>query len=306
VKGLPAVAAAAAGMQVGAAIVASRFALDQTGPASLALWRYLIGLGCLLPALLLLRPEPRLAWRDVAPIAILGIMQFGMLIALLNYGLRTVPSARAALIFATLPLQTMLLGAVLGREKLTRAKTIGVLLTLAGVALAVGERATAAAAGSAAWLGELAVFASATLGALCSLLYQPYLRRYPTLSVSALAMFAAVAFLALAALPEGFFADLPPRFTPVGWAAVAFIGVGSGAGYYLWLWALRHASPTRVTIFLSLSPLTAAGLGAWLLGETLSALTVLGLISVVLGLWVAHWQAHPPPAAQTTPQGDPR
>ena len=45
-------AAAAVGVQVGAAIVATRFVIGQTGPASLALLRYAIGFLCLLPAVL--------------------------------------------------------------------------------------------------------------------------------------------------------------------------------------------------------------------------------------------------------------
>src|SRR5262249_5201380 len=46
---LPVLAAVATGVQVGSAMVATRFVVDQTGPASLALLRYAIGAGCLLP-----------------------------------------------------------------------------------------------------------------------------------------------------------------------------------------------------------------------------------------------------------------
>jgi len=137
------------------------------------------------------------------------------------------------------------------------------------------------------WAGELAVFLAALSGAVCSVLYRPYLRKYPTLPVSAFAMLASVGFLALLAAGEGFYDSLP-RFTPGGWLAVAFIGVGSGVGYYLWLWALGHAPATEVTMFLALSPMTAAGLGAWFLGEAISALALLGLACVALGLWLAH------------------
>jgi drug/metabolite transporter (DMT)-like permease len=84
----PALAAAATGVQVGSAMVATRFAVDQTGPASLALLRYVIGLCCLLPAVLLSTPGTRFERRDLPPIGLLGITQFGILIALLNYGLR--------------------------------------------------------------------------------------------------------------------------------------------------------------------------------------------------------------------------
>jgi len=43
-----------------------------------------------------------------------------------------------------------------------------------------------------------------------------------------------------------------------------------------------------VTVFLALSPLTAATLGAIVLGEHVSSLAGIGLVGVVLGLWLAH------------------
>jgi drug/metabolite transporter (DMT)-like permease len=229
----------------------------------------------------------RFARRDLLPIATLGITQFGILIALLNYALQFIPSARAALIFATLPLLTMLLAAGLGQERLTAAKSLGVLLTVVGVGCALGEKALLRGGAAAEWVGELAVFGSALCGAACSVFYRPYLRRYPTLPVSGLAMLASVGFLALLAAGEGFFGGMP-RFSAGGWLAVGFIGVNSGIGYYLWLWALNHTTPTRVTVFLALSPVTAALLGSLLLGESLSAMMLAGVACVVLGLWLAH------------------
>jgi drug/metabolite transporter (DMT)-like permease len=98
-----------------------------------------------------------------------------------------------------------------------------------------------------------------------------------------------VGFLAVLATSEGFFASRP-HFTAGGWTAVGFIGLASGIGYYLWPWALNHTTPTRVTVFLALSPITAVMLGALLLGESLSAAALLGLTSVVIGVSVAHRQ----------------
>ncbi len=289
---LAAAAAAATGVQVGSAMVATRVVVDQTGPTSLALLRYVIGFCCLLPVVWLSAGPVRFARRDVLPIALLGITQFGILIALLNYGLRFIPSARAALIFATFPLLTMVLAAALGHERLTLPKILGVLLTIAGVGVALGEKALQGG-GAQEWVGELAVFASALSGAVCSVLYRPYLRKYPALPVSAFAMLASVGFLAILAAGEGFFVS-PPHFTPGGWLAIVFIGLRSGVGYYLWLWALGHAPATQVTVFLALSPITAAGLGALFLGEAISAVSAVGLACVALGLWLSHWRAPAP------------
>ncbi|MCC7049143.1 MAG: DMT family transporter [Alphaproteobacteria bacterium] len=280
---MPIAAAAGTGIQVGLAIVATRYVIDQAGPASLALWRYAIGALCLLPVVSALRAWPRFRAADLLPIAVLGMVQFGLLIALLNFGLKTISSARGALILATFPLQTMLIAALLGRERLTAAKSLGVLLTILGVGAALGEKA---AGGNHGWIGEAAVFASAFCGALCSVLYRPYLQRYPALPVGAVAMLGSVAFLSIPAWGEGVFAA-PPHFTPGGWAAILFIGMSSAVGYFLWLWALARATPTRVTVFLALSPITAMLLGAALLGEPITPMGLLGVVLVALGLVVA-------------------
>ena len=284
---LAAGAAIIAAVLVGTGMVATRFVIDQSDPVSLALLRYLVGSLCLLPPVLI-SGWTRFERRDVLPIALLGIGQFGILIVLLNFGLQYIGAAPGALIFATIPLMTMMLAAALGHEALTPFKSAGVALTVVGVAFALGGKLALPAAAQGNWVGELAVFASALTGAICAVLYRPYLRRYPALQVSAFAMLASVAFLALLAAGQGVF-EAMPRFTPGGWLAVLFIGVSSGVGYYLWLWALQHATPTKVTVFMALSPITATALGALLLSERLSALFLLGLGCVALGLCLAHW-----------------
>jgi drug/metabolite transporter (DMT)-like permease len=283
--GLALLAAAATGVQVGAAMVATRFVVEETGPASLAMLRYAIGVLCLLP-FVAKAGRVKFAMRDLVPIAVLGILQFGVLIALLNWGLRTVPSARASVIFATFPLLTMVLAAMLGRERLAFTKAAGAALSVLGVALALLDKLGEPRGGDGEWQGALAVFAAAFCGAACSILYRPYLARYPTLPVSAVAMFASVLFLAILAAGEGFFAA-PPNFSEGGLWAILFIGVSSGIGYYLWLWALNNSTPTRVTVFLALSPVTATVLGALWLGETITPAIVAGVVSVGAGLWLA-------------------
>lgn len=277
-------AAAATGIQVGAALVATRFVVNDIGPASLAFLRYAVAVLCLISPLLM-SARTRFAPRDLVVVMALGIVQFGILIALLNLGLHFISSTRAALLFATFPLMTMVIAALLGREDLTGTKAAGVVLTIVGVAVALGERLLTESA-SGEWLGAVLVLTAALCGAVCSVLYRPYLARYPTLPVGFWAMLSSVGFLSGLAGMEGLFTE-PPRLDPKGWTVVICIGLSSGIAYVLWLWALKHASPTRVTVFLSLSPVTAALLGVWILGEPFTPGVLLGLAGVVGGLWLA-------------------
>lgn len=288
-------AAAATGVQVGAAIVASRFVVADVPPLTLALLRYSIGFFCLLPFLLkhfrhlaLSGRAPaamkNIAKKDWLAMAALGTGQFAVLIVLLNYGLQHIGAAQAALIFSLFPLLTLLLSSALGRERISPALLFGVLLSIAGVALSLWPKLQAPHAGR--WWGEAAVLASACVGALCSVLYRPYLQRYPTLAVSSFAMLVSVLFLSLLALQEYW----PARVLALSsqtWAVVGFIGVSSGIGYFWWLYALKHESPTRVTVFLALNPLTAALLGMLFLGEAPDRWSISAIFFIALGLWFA-------------------
>lgn len=277
-------AAAVTGVQVGAALVASRFVIFDIGPASLAFLRYAIAVLFLAP-FVIAGGRVRFAPRDLLAVMGLGIVQFGILIALLNLGLQFISSTRAALLFSTLPLMTMIAAAYLGRERLTGTKSAGVTLTVVGVAIALGERLITDS-GASDGLGALLVLAAALCGAVSSVFYRPYLSRYPTLPVGASAMLASVAFLAGPAGLEGLFTE-GARLDQRGWIVVLLIGLSSGIGYVLWLWALKNTTPTRVTVFLSLSPITASLLGALILDEPFTPGVVLGLAGVVSGLWLA-------------------
>ena len=283
-------AAALTGVQVGAAIVASRFVVAEVPPLTLALLRYAIGLACLLPFAMpyVVRRGSRTAARamvpDLLPMAVLGVVQFAAVIALLNYGLQHVGAGQAALIFSLFPLLTLLLSTALGHDRITPVLLSGVLLSIAGVALSLAPKLGGSHLGH--WWGELAVLASAVLGAACSVLYRPYLRRHAALPVSAWAMAASVAALAVLALSENWPARLP-ALSAQAWGVAAFIGLSSGAGYFLWLYALKHESPARVTVFLALNPVTAALLGALLLGEPLTPMVTFAVALIACGLALA-------------------
>ena len=277
-------AAALTGIQVGGAIVATRSIVHDIGPFSLGMLRYAMAVLVLLPFLWAYR-RVRIRGRDLIGLGILGAVQFGVLIALANISLQTISAGRGALLFATFPLMTMILAAAVGRERITLPKTVGVLLTIAGVGAVLGERLPFAPSGT-TWTGDLAMLGAALSGAVCSILTRPYLARYPTLPVGALAMFASVVALFPPSLGEGVGATLAVLPLPV-WLVIAGIGLSSGIGYTAWLYALKHASPTRVTVFLGLSPVTAALFGTLVLGEPLTPGMGIGMVCVLGGLWLA-------------------
>jgi drug/metabolite transporter (DMT)-like permease len=276
-----AIASSAAG---GAAAVATRYLIASADPFTLGAIRFGGGVICLLPLALLLRarwPE-RSDWPAVAG---LGFMFFAVFFVLYNVALSFTTVARGTLALSTLPLMTMLAGAVLGIEPLTARKTLGVLIAMGGVAAALSSGLASAPAG--AWRGDL-IMAGATL---CMALYnvwtRPFIQRSSALGfVTASMGVGAVALIIISAWQGG--GTMLARFSPGEWLAAAYLAAGGGAlAFFLWVYALRHASPTRVANTMTVNPIVAGLLAAAILGEPITLNVVVGLIAVCVGLFIA-------------------
>ena len=78
------------------------------------------------------------------------------------------------------------------------------------------------------------------------------------------------------------------EFTPQQWIAAAYLGAGGGAlAFFLWVYALQYASPTRVANTMTVNPIAAAVLAALLVGEPITIELVFGLLAVFAGIWLA-------------------
>lgn len=284
VRALAILAAAATGILVGAAMVSTRTVSTATSPVTLAFLRYLIGVAMLgIPVLLAHRT--RFAWRDAVAVAGLGILQFAVLIVLLNIALGSLSAATCALIFSTMPLVTLCLSVGLRRERFSLARLAGLLLAVAGVAVLLRATLQQETTAIDDWTALAALIGATLIGAVCSMLYRPYVQRYAALPTSALAMLAAVVFLLVLCLITG--QPLAPSLNTLQWANVAFIGLASGVGYFCWLWALSQLDASRVVAFQALGPITAAVIELVLSRALPSWVQWLSMILVIAGLRLA-------------------
>jgi drug/metabolite transporter (DMT)-like permease len=73
-----------------------------------------------------------------------------------------------------------------------------------------------------------------------------------------------------------------------GWVAALYLAAGGGAlAFFLWVFALQHASPTRVANTMTINPLVAGVLAALILGEPVTLNLAVGLLAVFAGIWIA-------------------
>jgi drug/metabolite transporter (DMT)-like permease len=284
----------------GSAAAITRYLVGNADPVTLAILRWGIGFACLLPVALLLRVRfpPR---RDWLAVAALGLCFFGLFFVLYNIAIGFTTAARASLGLATLPLHTMVVGALLGIEPLTTRKTIGVCVAVLGVVAALASGLSAAPSG--AWRGELIMTGAVMCMAFYNVWSRPFILRSSALGFLTVGMGAGAAALILVGSLTGNVAVLH-GFGARQWIAGVYLGVGGGAlAFILWVMALARATPTRVANTMTVNPIAAGLLATQLVGEPITLNLVLGLIAVFAGIWIATTQAGKPLATDVAGGG---
>jgi drug/metabolite transporter (DMT)-like permease len=282
----------------GTAAAVTRYLVGNADPITLAMLRWGIGFACVLPAALILRAR----WpqrRDWAGVAGLGLCFFGLFFVLYNMAVGYTTAARASLAVSTLPLQTMVVGALLGIEPLTARKAAGVGIAVLGVLAALASGLSAAPPG--AWRGELIMAGAMLCMAFYNVWSRPFIQRSSALGFLTLGMGTGAAALIVVCVATDRVAVLASFGAPQ-WIAAVYLGAAGGAlAFILWVMALQRASPTRVASTMTVNPVAAALLAAPLVGEPITPNLVIGLVAVFAGIWIATTQAATAPTRPQAP-----
>ena len=272
----------------GTAAAVTRYLVRGADPLTLAILRWGIGFLCVLPLAILkgVRWPQRIDWFGVVS---LGLCFFGVFFILYNIAVGFTTAARASLALSTLPLQTMLVGAFLGIEPLTKRKSLGVGVAVLGVLAALASGLGAAPSG--AWRGELIMTGAVLCMAFYNVWSRPFIRRSSALGFLTVGMGSGAIALVLLGVVTGRLAIFE-NFSVAQWIAGIYLGVGGGAlAFILWVLALQRASPTRVATTMTVNPIAAALLANQLVDEPITLNLIVGLVAVFAGIWIATTEA---------------
>lgn len=260
---------------------AARIALGHCGPFTLLVIRF----GCAALAYALLALGARVSWprgSQVLHTVLIGLLQLALqfggvyLAAALGVNVGLI-----ALVIATMPIMTALIGLALG-EAILPLQWLGFVFGLGGVVLAVGANIQA---GGAAGVGAYLSLALGLIGISVGTVYQKRCGAHVDLR-SGLALQHVVAGLALLpfALHEGLGADgSATLYASLGWLIV----VNSLGGFALFYVLLRRGAVNEVaTLFFLMPPVTAV-LDYFALADALTAWQVAGIVLAAFGVWLA-------------------
>lgn len=230
--------------------------------------------------LLFTRALPKGVWWAKA--AVLGVLNIGLLNALLFMAAERLPGGVAATLAAAQPLIVALLAVPVLRERLTVRRLAWGVTGVIGVGLVViGPDATLNPIGVAAGLGSAA---SMALGLTLTKRWGRPADTTPTAFVGWQLTAAGVFLLPVTYLVEG----TPPAIDAPAALGYLWLGlVGGLVAYVLWFRGIALLPVASVAVLVLLSPLVAAVLGAAVLGETLGPIQLAGfglaLAAIVAG-----------------------
>jgi len=232
-------------------------------------WRYLIG--TVLLALFAGNVKAlRAPLRRLLPVILIagGAQAFIAFVSLsaLDY----IPAAPLSFLFYTYPAWVAVIAAVRGTERMTPTRMLALVLSLTGIAIMVGTPSMGV-------LHPMGV-ALALISAFAYAMYIPLIGYYQVqLSESIAAVYSALgAGLLLVAL-DYFTNRVTVGLSPEAWMAIGGLALWSTAvAFIAFLRGLRVLGPVRTAIISTVEPFWTALLGAWVLGQRLTAATLGG------------------------------
>jgi drug/metabolite transporter (DMT)-like permease len=272
----------------GVGFIATKTGLQYAAPFTFLTLRFSLGIVCLLPVLLWLRPRwptTKKAWGHVI---VAGLLMHAIHLSGSHYGQYEGLSAGVvAIILAAQPLLTAWIAALLLNEAASRRQWLGIVIGLFGVLLVVWHKLDIHAMNGKSLTAVLVALIVLTVGTL----YQRRFLADTDLWSAAFIQFVAslVVLAPLAIIVEGAKVERAWQL----FAAMLFLVVlasilGVSALHIL----MRRGQATRVSSILYLPPIFAVA-AEWLMYSVVpTPLTFVGITIVCLGVWLAQSTEH--------------
>ena len=278
----------------GTSYAAAKIGMYELSPINLGIFRAI--LAAVLFAIILAKMDrgSTIERKDIPKFILLGFLVVTSYFYLHYTGLSYTTTINAALIIATSPIFTALLGAALGWERIGTVGGIGITLAFVGVSLIITNGQLGTIFQSATLLGNLLLLSNALVWAGFTLYGKSLLQKYrPFTAIAYIHIFGTILMLPFAFFPTKI-APLPfiQQVMTISWptagAALYLAILCSVYGYYMWYTGVARIGPVKTAVFSYLNPLFAILAGVWLLGEKLTGYTIFGGILVIAGVYLTN------------------
>jgi drug/metabolite transporter (DMT)-like permease len=264
--------------------VIGKMALASIPPLPFAFFR-VAGASILLGAIRKIRRPQRIAREDLPRVFLLALLGVSLNQIFFIEGLSLSTAINAALLMTTIPVMTLALAIMAGREAPTSRSVFGCLLAFGGAVSLLGVARFDWK--SDLFLGDLLLLTNAAAYSLYLVLSRDLLRKYSA------GTFIHATFLA-GTFPVLLFAALPlarmdfGAVTATAWVCLAAVVLlPSVVAYLLNAWALARTHASRVALFVAVQPVVATAFAVVWLDEKPTLRTAASALLILAGLLVS-------------------
>ncbi|HBC3591446.1 TPA: DMT family transporter [Vibrio parahaemolyticus] len=199
-------------------------------------------------------------------------------------GLKTVSASRASLIMTLSPTIIAMASVCIYQEKLTKNKTIGILLSLSGAMLVIVTKSSSLNDIMTANIGDLYILGCVLSWVVFTLLGKSLIQNIGSFFTIVYSVIAGAVMLLIVTVLTGQFNSALIRALSVNdLLSLSYLGIFGSALAYAWYYVgVESIGATRAGVFLALTPVTGVLSGSLFLGEEMThALIFAGGLSVV-------------------------
>jgi drug/metabolite transporter (DMT)-like permease len=280
--------AAIASLIAGFSVILTSLAMNTMQPSEATFVRYFFAFVCVVPFCVAYRSKilsiPR---SDFLVISALGILFYFIFPMTFNKGLQLTTASLGALIMSLMPTLALLFGAFFKVEKLNIYKALGCFIAIVGVAIGVSSGLATTVTSSGMITGNFFMFLAIVQGALFSVFSRRYFQKYGAWLVSVIS-------IAIGFLVPSLFVGLSGINSVMSLSGLEFLyllilgTVGVPVQFGLFAWSLSRLGPSRATMYIVLTPLSATVLAVAILNETITSIFIAGLLVVMSAIFVAN------------------
>ncbi len=265
-----------------------KIAVQEISPIMLVAFRALFGLLFGIVVIFIQRVQFPRSFRSWFPLLLFGLTNVAIPFFLISWGEKSIDSAVASILDATVPLFTILIAHyLLHDDKITLPKVLGLMTGFAGVIVLMSKDLVNASTNSV--LGQAAVILASAFYAVSSVYVRKTTEDTPGILRSAGPLVSATLVMWLAT----FLFESPVKMPQLGitWIALLWLGVfGSGLAFVMAYYLIHEIGPTRTTMVTYLFPLGGVILGVTFLHEQLTWQLIAGAMLIIASLAIANWE----------------
>ncbi|MEX0952529.1 MAG: DMT family transporter [Nitriliruptoraceae bacterium] len=259
-------------------------AVTSVAPLWIVSIRTAIGGLVLLVATLVTRTRLPRTWTTWRHLAVLAVLNNAVPWTAIAWAQQTIPSGLTALLMALVPTSTLAISVLVGLERFTLARLIGLIVSLSGVVAIVLDDMSSP--------GRILSIAAVVLATMLYALSGVYAKRIlqgplPPLTIATGQVLCASAVTMTLSL---LFAPIPDVGS-LTWPVIASLGslgvFGTGVAYIILYALIDRVGPTNTSMVAYLIPVVAVIAGVAVLGERLGLRVLVGGGLVIAGIWLS-------------------